>query len=129
MSLSLCFDAELKSWHEDLAWEQQTKRFAKAWEVWQQQQGNAEHVQQFVLMQHSHMVDFCKSWLSLDSTNLGVKQLQRFVAAVSRITLRQQMHLVFAGYKGRFVHIGARTRGMKLLYFVSITLLLFQLEV
>lgn len=113
----------MKKWHEDLAWEQQTKRFAKAWQAWQQQQGNAEHVQQFVLMQYNHVMDFCKSWLRLDSTDVGAKQLQRFVAAVSRITLRQRMHLVFAGYKRRFMQIGASTLGMTATRFHSRTLL------
>lgn len=103
--------AELTSWHEDLPWEKQGKRFTEAWELWQQQQDNAEHIQQFVLMQHNHMVDFCKAWLSFDSSSLGAKQLQRFVAAVSRITLRQQMRLVLAGYEKRFARIGVITPG------------------
>ena len=66
-------------------------------------------------MQREHLMDFCKLCLSIDSSNLQVRQLQRLVVAVSRITLRQHMHLVFAGYKTRFaMKAGAITAGITL---------------
>ena len=57
-----------------------------------------------------------------------MKQLQRVVAAVSRITLRQRMHLVFAGYRRRFMQIGASTLGMQLPLFGLTTLLYSHLK-
>ena len=82
------------------------------WLAWQRQQHSAEHVQQVVLMQRDHLIDFCTFWLKSDSSNLGVMRLQHFVVSVSRVTLQQRMQLVVAGYRTRFARIGVITSGM-----------------
>ncbi|KAL0049117.1 hypothetical protein WJX82_006966 [Trebouxia sp. C0006] len=55
-----------------------------------------------------------KTWnveLKWMATQLDVFRLQRLVAAVARLTLRQRMQLVFEGYRARFAKIGAITLG------------------
>lgn len=71
-----------------------------------------DHHQQVVLMQSHHMSDFCKSCLSTAPSQLDVSRLQILVAAVTRLTLRQGMQLVFEGYRARFAKIGAITLGV-----------------
>ena len=62
-------------------------------------QGMLDHHQQVVLMQSHHLSDFCKSCLSSACSQLQVSRLHRLVAAVTRLTLRQRMQLVFEGYR------------------------------
>ena len=98
-----------KIWHAELemsAWLQAA--FTKSADL----QGMLDHHQQVVLMQSYHLSDFCKSCLSTAYSQLDVSRLQRLVAAVTRLTLRQCMQLVFEGYRERFAKIGAITLGM-----------------
>ncbi len=101
-----------KTWHAELKWVETSAWLQEAVTKSAELQGMLDHHQQVVLMQSHHLSDFCKSCLSTACSQLQVSRLQRLVAAVTRLTLRQRMQLVFEGYRARFAKIGAITLGM-----------------
>ena len=65
-----------------------------------------DHIEQIVLLQPDQLVSLCKSLLGDSPSTVEIRRLQKLVTAVARISLRQRMQLVFAGYRIRFAKIG-----------------------
>ncbi len=108
----LCWCAVFKTWNVELKWMATSAWLQEAVKKSADLHGMLDHHQQVILMQSHHLRDFCKSCLSTACSQLDVFRLQRLVAAVARLTLRQRMQLVFEGYRARFAKIGAITLGM-----------------
>ncbi|DBA95480.1 TPA: Nuclear pore complex protein Nup98-Nup96 [Trebouxia sp. C0006] len=100
-----------KTWNVELKWMATSAWLQEAVKKSADLHGMLVHHQQVILMQSHHLRDFCKSCLSTACSQLDVFRLQRLVAAVARLTLRQRMQLVFEGYRARFAKIGAITLG------------------
>lgn len=68
-----------------------------------------------LLLQPCHITTFCSEELQqadAPAQQLTCARLQRFVTALSRITMQQRLQLVFQGYKARFAEIGVLCQGL-----------------